>query len=66
MGMYFHKQTQDKTFKANKVLEDGDEIREIEYTFKAIHTPGYFKSPLLSLRRREDDLYRRSHYEGLQ
>ena len=40
MGMYaLHKQTQDKTFKANKVLEDGDEIREIEYTLKAIHTP---------------------------
>ena len=36
MGMYaLHKQTQDKTFKANKVLEDGDEIREIEYTLKA-------------------------------
>ena len=35
MGMYaLHKQTQDKTFKANKVLEDGDEIREIEYTLK--------------------------------
>ena len=62
MGMYaLHKQTQDKTFKANKVLEDGDEIREIEYTLKAIHTPGHASNHLCYLLEEEKMIFTGDH-----
>ena len=62
MGMYaLHKQTQDKTFKANKVIEDGDEIREIEYTLKAIHTPGHASNPLCYLLEEEKMIFTGDH-----
>ena len=62
MGMYaLHKQTQDKTFKANKVLEDGDEIREIEYTLKAIHTPGHASNHLCFLLEEEKMIFTGDH-----
>ena len=62
MGMYaLLKQTQDKTFKANKVLEDGDEIREIEYTLKAIHTPGHASNHLCYLLEEEKMIFTGDH-----
>ena len=62
MGMYaLHKQTQDKTFKANKVLEDGDEIREIEYTLKVIHTPGHASNHLCYLLEEEKMIFTGDH-----
>ena len=62
MGMYaLHKQNQDKTFKANKVLEDGDEIREIEYTLKAIHTPGHASNHLCYLLEEEKMIFTGDH-----
>ena len=62
MGMYaLHKQTQDKTFKANKVLEDGYEIREIEYTLKAIHTPGHASNHLCYLLEEEKMIFTGDH-----
>ena len=62
MGMYaLHKETQDKTFKANKVLEDGDEIREIEYTLKAIHTPGHASNHLCYLLEEEKMIFTGDH-----
>ena len=62
MGMYaLHKQTQDKTFKAHKVLEDGDEIREIEYTLKAIHTPGHASNHLCYLLEEEKMIFTGDH-----
>ena len=65
MGMYaLHKQTQDKTFKANKVLEDGDEIREIEYTLKAIHTPGHASNHLCYLLEEEKMIFTGDHIMG--
>ena len=62
MGMYaLHKQTQDKTFNANKVLEDGDEIREIEYTLKVIHTPGHASNHLCYLLEEEKMIFTGDH-----
>ena len=62
MGMYaLHKQTQDKTFKAHKVLKDGDEIREIEYTLKAIHTPGHASNHLCYLLEEEKLIFTGDH-----
>ena len=62
MGMYaLHKQTQDKTFKAHKVLKDGDEIREIEYTLKAIHTPGHASNHLCYLLEEEKMIFTGDH-----
>ncbi|MFL2753704.1 MAG: MBL fold metallo-hydrolase [Gammaproteobacteria bacterium] len=62
MGMYaLNKEMQDPTFKANKVLEDGDEIIETEYSLKAIHTPGHASNHLCFLLEKENLIFTGDH-----
>ena len=42
MGMYAkHPKHQDRTFKPNRELSEGDNINEVDHTLTAIHTPGH-------------------------
>jgi len=62
MGMYAkHKQNQDKTFKANRVLTDGDEIKEFEYNLKVIHTPGHASNHLCFYLEEENLIFSGDH-----
>lgn len=62
MGMYaLHKQTQDKTFKAQRTLKDGDELEELEYTLKVVHTPGHASNHLCFILEEEKTVFTGDH-----
>ena len=62
MGMYAkYPKHQDRTFKPNKELSEGDEIKEIDHTLIAIHTPGHASNHICFFLEEEKMLFTGDH-----
>ena len=62
MGMYAkYPKHQDRTFKPNKELSEGDEIKEVDHTLIAIHTPGHASNHICFFLEEEKMLFTGDH-----
>ena len=62
MGMYAkHPKHQDRTFKPNRELSEGDNINEVDHTLTAIHTPGHASNHICFFLEEEKMLFTGDH-----
>ena len=62
MGMYAkYPKHQDRTFKPNKELCEGDEIKEVDHTLISIHTPGHASNHICFFLEEEKILFTGDH-----
>ena len=52
---------QDRSFKPDKILKDGDVFEETEFTLKVVHTPGHASNHLCYILEEEEFIFTGDH-----